>query len=245
MGTTVKPYTNSSKSKKEQVAGMFDNIASKYDFLNHFLSLNIDKIWRKKVVRILKKINPEQILDVATGTADLAIASLACKPQRVDGIDISEGMLSIGKQKVSKKGLSDHIFLQIGDAENIPFEDNKFDAITVAFGARNFENLEAGLQEMNRVLKPGGTCLVLEFTMPTKFPMKQLYRFYFKHILPFFGKVISKDNSAYSYLPESVEAFPQRNDFLSRMKDADFIHTEFTNLSFGVAAIYKASKANE
>ena len=242
MGTPIKPYSNSDKGKKEQVAVMFDSIAGKYDFLNHFLSLNIDKVWRKKVVSVLKKIQPERVLDVATGTGDLAIATLKSNPKRIDGIDISEGMLEVGKQKIVKKGYGDVIFLQKGDAENIPFDDNTFDAITVAFGVRNFENLDKGLSEMYRVLKPGGICLVLEFTSPQYFPVKQFYGFYFKYILPVFGKLISKDNAAYTYLPESVKAFPQRNDFIERMHSSSFKSTSIKNLTFGVASIYKGEK---
>ncbi len=242
MDIPIKPYANSDKGKKEQVAGMFDNIAGKYDFLNHFLSLNIDKRWRRKVVRMLQSGNPVRVLDVATGTADLAIAALKCNPQRVDGIDISEGMLEVGKEKIAQKGYGKTIFLQKGDAENIPFNDNTFDAVTVAFGVRNFENLNKGLAEMHRVLKPGGICLILEFTMPQYFPFKQLYGFYFKFILPAFGKLISKDNSAYTYLPQSVKAFPQRNDFLKRMQLALFNSPKFKNLTFGVAAIYSGVK---
>ncbi|MDA3890335.1 MAG: bifunctional demethylmenaquinone methyltransferase/2-methoxy-6-polyprenyl-1,4-benzoquinol methylase UbiE [Salinivirgaceae bacterium] len=238
MGTPIKPYSNSDKGKKEQVAGMFNNIAGKYDFLNHLFSLNIDKVWRRKVIAILKKHSPSRILDVATGTGDLAIAALNCGPQRVDGIDISEGMLELGKKKIVKKGHDKTIFLQLGDAENIPFDDNTFDAITVAFGVRNFENLDQGLAEMYRVLKPNGVCAILEFTMPQSFPFKQLYGFYFKYILPSFGKIISKDNAAYTYLPESVKAFPQRNEFLARMNKAKFEQTTFKNLSMGIAAIY-------
>jgi len=242
MGTPIKPYSNSDKGKKEQVAGMFNNIAGKYDFLNHFLSLNIDKVWRRKVIRILKTQRPDRILDVATGTADLAIAALKCYPQRIDGIDISEGMLEVGKNKIKQKGYENTIFLQLADAENIPFEDNTFDAITVAFGVRNFENLDKGLAEMFRVLKPGGICAVLEFTMPKSFPFKQLYGFYFKYILPAFGKMISKDNSAYTYLPESVKAFPQREEFLKQMENNAFQKASFINLTMGIAAIYTAEK---
>ncbi len=242
MGTPVKPYADSDSGKKEQVAGMFDNIAGKYDFLNHFLSLNIDKIWRKMVVKILKQHQPARILDVATGTGDLAIAGLKCNPRRIDGIDISEGMLEIGRQKLAHKSLEQLIFLQKADAENIPFDDSTFDAITVAFGVRNFENLDLGLKEMFRVLKPGGICVVLEFTMPRYFPFKQLYKLYFKFILPVFGKVISKDSSAYTYLPESVIAFPQRDVFLNHMNQAGFVKSNFKSLTFGIASIYKGAK---
>lgn len=242
MGTPIKPYSDSDKGKKEQVAGMFNNIAGKYDFLNHFLSLNIDKLWRRKVIRMLQAKQPEFILDVATGTGDLAIAALKCKPKRVDGIDISEGMLEVGKKKIQQKGHENTIFLTLGDAENIPFDDNTFDAITVAFGVRNFENLDKGLSEMLRVLKPNGICAVLEFTMPKTFPTKQLYGVYFKYVLPAFGKMISKDNSAYTYLPESVKAFPQGVDFLKHMQLIGFRKTNYKSLTMGIAAIYVGEK---
>lgn len=242
MGTPVKPYSDSDKSKKEQVAGMFNNIAGKYDFLNHFLSMNIDKVWRRKVIKKLATNNPNRILDVATGTGDLAIAALACNPERIDGIDISEGMLAVGKKKMEQRGFESKIFLQTGDAEAIPFDDVTFDAITVAFGVRNFENLDKGLAEMYRVMKPGGVCLVLEFTMPRKFPFKQLYGFYFKNLLPFIGRLVSKDQSAYTYLPESVKAFPQNEEFVGRMQKAGFTNNSFKTLSFGIAAIYQGFK---
>jgi len=238
----VKPYSQSDKSKKEQVARMFNNIAGNYDFLNHFLSLNIDKIWRKKVIRIITAQQPNRILDVATGTGDLAIAALRANPERVDGIDISDGMLEVGKQKLMQQGLDNKIVLQNGDAEAIPFDDATFDAVTVAFGVRNFEDLDAGLKEMNRVLIPGGICVVLEFTMPRNFPFKQLYGFYFKNMLPFIGRLVSKDSSAYTYLPESVKAFPQNEQFLMRLEQAGFSDTSFKTLSMGIAAIYIAYK---
>lgn len=240
----VKPYANSETSKKAQVAEMFNNIAVKYDFLNHFLSLNIDKLWRKKLVKLLKKHAPKNILDVATGTGDLAIALLKVKPEKIYGIDISEGMLKVGKEKMEKKGLTDKISLQLGDAENIPFENGKFDALTVAFGVRNFENLEKGLKEMNRVLTPNGKCVVLEFTMPANFPIKQLYKFYFKFILPTVGKIFSKDSSAYTYLPESVQAFPQNDHFILQLEKAGFNDCKFSKLSMGIAAIYVGTKTN-
>jgi demethylmenaquinone methyltransferase/2-methoxy-6-polyprenyl-1,4-benzoquinol methylase len=243
MNKQVTPYSNSNKSKKEQVAGMFDTIARKYDFLNHFLSLNIDKVWRKKVIKIVKKHQPRRILDVATGTGDLAIAALASNPERIDGIDISEGMLSVGKSKIKEKKLEQIIYLQKGDAEAIPFPDNTFDAITVAFGVRNFEHLQQGLKEMFRVLKPGGICVVLEFTMPHKFPFKQFYGFYFKYLLPFIGKLVSKDKSAYTYLSESVKAFPQNQFFVAEMADAGFNDNSFKPLTMGIAAIYSGKKS--
>ncbi len=237
MSQMVKPYSIAG-SKKEQVASMFNNIAGKYDFLNHFLSMNIDKIWRRKLIQVIKKNSPLQILDVATGTGDLAIAALKCNPNHIHGIDISEGMLNVGIEKISTRRLESKITLQKGDAENIPFENNKFDAITVAFGVRNFENLEAGLQEMYRVTKNNGICAVLEFTMPEKFPVKQLYTFYFKYILPVLGKLVSKDRSAYTYLPESVKAFPQYNTFVNKMEQAGFANCSFRKLSMGIACIY-------
>lgn len=242
MTDQVKPYANSGTGKKAQIAEMFNNIAFKYDFLNHFLSLNIDKVWRKKVVNILSEKQPKQILDVATGTGDLAIASLKANPEKIIGIDISEGMLKIGLEKIKKKGLSDKISLQLGDAELIPFADNTFDASTVSFGARNFENLNKGLSEMHRVLSPEGIVVVLEFTMPSKFPIKQLYQFYFKYILPTLGKLFSKDNSAYTYLPESVQAFPQNEEFIVQLEKAGFKDCKYKKLSFGIAAIYTGTK---
>lgn len=242
MGSVVKPNKNSSEGKKAQVAEMFNNIAFKYDFLNHFLSLNIDKVWRKKLVKYLVKEQPQRILDVATGTADLAIASLKANPERIDGIDISVGMLEVGKTKVANKQLQDIIFLREGDAEQIPFEKNTFDAVTVAFGVRNFEHLQNGLKEMFRVLNPGGVALILEFTMPTVFPVKQLYKLYFKYVLPFIGKVFSSNKLAYSYLHDSVQAFPQNYEFVEFMKKAGFKSCKIKKLSFGIAAIYIGKK---
>ena len=221
---------------------MFDKIAFRYDFLNHFLSVNIDKIWRRKVINIIKNYKPSRILDVATGTGDLAIAAKVCKPERIDGIDISEGMLELGRKKIIRKKLDQLIRLQHGDAESIPFYDRTFDAITVAFGVRNFENLDKGLSEMFRVLKPGGICVVLEFTMPVRFPVKQFYQFYFRSILPVVGRLFSKDASAYTYLHDSVQAFPQRKEFLERLKNAGFTQVKFQTLSMGIAAIYTGSK---
>ncbi len=241
MSETVKPYSPQG-SKKEQVAGMFNNIAGNYDFLNHFLSLNIDKIWRRKLIRFIAQNQPKQILDIATGTGDLAIAALRIHPDKVHGIDISEGMLAVGQQKITDRKLSDKIILQKGDAENIPFQDDSFDALTVAFGARNFEDLNKGLQEMYRVCRPGGVCAVLEFSMPKHFPVKQLYTFYFKYILPVLGKLVSKDQSAYTYLPESVQAFPQYEAFTARMEAAGFSQCHVKTLSMGIACIYLGYK---
>ena len=222
MAETVTPYKEKNSSKKEQVAEMFDNISHRYDFLNHFLSLGIDKLWRKKAVKILSAIQPKVILDVATGTGDFAIESLSLKPTEVVGVDISQGMLDKGIVKIKKNGQEDIIELKYGDSEDIPFEDNYFDAITVAFGVRNFENLEKGLSEMKRVLKTGGMAVVLEFSKPKAFPIKQIYNFYFHKVLPGIGKLVSKDASAYTYLPLSVEAFPEGKEFEDILKKLGF-----------------------
>lgn len=241
--SVVVPDQSNPESKKVQVEDMFNKIAPKYDLLNHTLSLNIDKIWRRKVVRILGKSTPNNVLDVATGTCDLAIATARkIHPQTVCGIDLSEEMLNYGRIKVEKSDLTDTIKLQKADAENIPFDDNSFDAITVAFGVRNFENLEAGLKEMHRVLKADGTCVILEFTMPTAFPVKQLYNFYFEHLLPLIGRLVSSHQSAYTYLPESVKAFPQRNEFIEIMNRCGFKSARFKVLSCGIASIYIGTK---
>lgn len=242
MSDSVKPYKESSASKKEQVAQMFDNISHRYDFLNHFLSLGIDKLWRKKAVKLIRDSSPKQILDVATGTADFAIETLSCKPTNVIGIDISEGMLEKGRQKIKRKGLGDVIQLKYGDSENLPFEDDSFDAIIVGFGVRNFENLELGLNEMRRVLKKNGQVAILELSKPKKFPVKQLYLFYFKLILPVIGRLFSKDKSAYTYLPDSVNAFPEGDQFVSMLSDVGYNNVKSKLLSGGIATIYYAFK---
>jgi demethylmenaquinone methyltransferase/2-methoxy-6-polyprenyl-1,4-benzoquinol methylase len=240
---TVIPYKNSGDAKKTQVAEMFDNIAHKYDFLNHFLSLNIDKIWRRKAINLLKSSKPQTILDVASGTGDLALEEARIlKPEKIIGIDISEGMLAVGRRKIEKKNLSKIIQLQIGDSENINFPENRFDAVTAAFGVRNFENLEKGLSEMFRVLKIGGKMVILEFSRPQKFPVKQFYNFYFFKILPAVGKIFSKDMSAYTYLPESVYQFPFGKQFTDRLSKIGFSKVSFQNLAFGIATIYFAEK---
>jgi len=240
---TILPYKDSNKGKKKQVAEMFDNIAHKYDFLNHILSMNIDKIWRKKSIKLLAKSQPKKILDVATGTGDFAIEiQKKLKPEKVIGIDISTGMLKVGIQKVKKKQLSNIIEFNEGDSENIQFPDNHFDAVTVAFGVRNFENLQKGITEMYRVLKPKGELIVLEFSKPEKFPIKQIYNFYFKRILPSVGKLFSKDTSAYTYLPASVEAFPYGDKFIIKMKEAGFKNSKEKKLTFGIASIYYGLK---
>jgi demethylmenaquinone methyltransferase/2-methoxy-6-polyprenyl-1,4-benzoquinol methylase len=238
----VTPYKDSEQQKKQQVEQMFDNIAPRYDFLNHFLSLGIDRLWRKKAIRILSGFKHEKVLDVATGTGDFAIAASKIKPQKIVGFDLSEQMLNVGREKVKRLGLADVIEFRKGDSEAMPFDDDQFDAITVAFGVRNFENLENGLKEFFRVLKKDGVVIILEFSKPKYFPMKQLYLFYFFKILPFVGKLVSKDSSAYSYLPESVMAFPDDQRFLSILKNTGFRNGHQKRLTFGIATIYIAQK---
>jgi len=240
--SVIKPYNNSAKGKKEQVAEMFDNIAPKYDFLNHFLSFGIDKIWRRKAIRLLMKHAPANILDVATGTGDFAIESLKTGAREIVGVDISEEMLSYGRIKIEALGVGKRLTLQKGDAEELSFKDNYFEAVTVAFGVRNFENLSEGLRELYRVLKPGGIVCILEFSKPSVFPVKQFYGFYSFYILPFFGRLFSKDNSAYRYLPESVEQFPDREQFLTILKSCGFKETCQYRQTFGVATIYTGIK---
>ncbi len=238
----IKPDNQSHEGKKVQVEQMFDSIASQYDFLNHSLSLGIDKRWRKQTIASIGKKNPKRILDVATGTADLAIACLRLKPDSVIGIDISQNMLNVGVKKINDLGFSDKIKLMKGDSESLPFEDNTFDAITVAFGVRNFEHLDKGLKEIARVLKPGGELAVLEFSKPRSFPFKQLYNLYFINILPFFGKWISKNENAYAYLPESVKHFPDGEDFLKHLRLAGFADSKQQTLTFGICSLYNAIK---
>ena len=237
----VVPY-NEETSKKEQVARMFNNISHRYDFLNHFLSLGIDKLWRKQAINLLRSRSPKLILDVATGTGDFAIQALSLNPDKVIGVDISTGMLDKGRVKIRDQKLESKIELLEGDSENLPFEENKFDAITVAFGVRNFENLELGLREIRRVLKPGGMLVVLEFSKPRAFPFKQLYNFYFKSILPGVGRMVSADKAAYTYLPASVEAFPDGNDFIQVLQRVGFNETQCRTLTFGISSIYTGTK---
>ena len=239
---TVAPYQDSDKNKKQQVEQMFDNIAPKYDFLNHVLSLGIDKLWRRKAVRILQKYQPKRILDVATGTGDFAIASSRLDVDEIVGFDLSEQMIRVGEAKVKKLALDSLIHFRKGDSENMPFDDDSFDAITVAFGVRNFETLQNGLNEFHRVLKHDGVAIILEFSKPKHFPFKQLYRFYFFHILPFIGGLVSKDSSAYSYLPESVMAFPDDQDMLTILSGTGFNQVRQHRLTFGIATIYVAQK---
>lgn len=240
--STVKPYSDSDLSKKEQVEQMFDNISEKYDLLNRILSMGIDVQWRKKVVKAVQKTQPQRVLDIATGTGDLAIQIAKATDAKITGFDLSAGMLEVGKKKIAKENLSDRIEMIQGDAEKMPFENDTFDVITVAFGVRNFEHLDVGLAEIFRVLKPGGKFIILEFSQPESFPMKQLYGFYSKQILPRIGKKISKDQSAYTYLPDSVKAFPYGKEMLAILKKANFNHTSNKKLTFGIASIYESSK---
>lgn len=238
----VTPYKDSENQKKQQVEQMFDNIAPKYDFLNHFLSFGIDKLWRRKAIRILSTYNHQTILDVASGTGDFAIEASKLKPSKIIGFDLSEQMLNVGREKVKRLGLDHLIEFRKGDSESMPFTDSQFDAIIVGFGVRNFENLDAGLSEFYRVLKPSGVVVILEFSKPKYFPMKQLYRLYSFGFLPFIGKLISKDKAAYSYLPESVMAFPDDQKFLSILRNIGFVSASQKRLSFGISTIYIAQK---
>lgn len=242
MSKTVKPYKDSSAGKKEQVATMFDNISKEYDGLNRVISFGIDVSWRKKVTKMVSKNNPKQILDIATGTGDLALMMAKLDPDKITGLDISAGMLEVGKQKIAKANLSDKIEMVVGDSENMPFPDNTFDAITVSFGVRNFANLDKGLTEIRRVLKPNGIFVVLETSNPTKFPFKQGYKFYTSFILPIIGKIFSKDKVAYSYLSESANTFPFGKAFDNILQKNGFINTEYNPVTFGVATIYSATK---
>ncbi len=238
----INPYKDSNLGKKEQVAQMFDNISENYDGLNRVISFGIDVKWRKKVVAIVGENNPKQILDIATGTGDLAIMMADLNPDRVVGLDISAGMLEVGKQKIAKANLSDKIEMLVGDSENMPFEDETFDAITVSFGVRNFANLDKGLTEIKRVLKPNGKLVILETSVPTKFPYKQGYRFHSSVILPIIGKLFSKDKVAYSYLSESANSFPFGEKFNNILLKNGFTTATDKPVTFGVASIYTATK---
>ncbi|RSK41980.1 bifunctional demethylmenaquinone methyltransferase/2-methoxy-6-polyprenyl-1,4-benzoquinol methylase UbiE [Mangrovimonas spongiae] len=238
----VKPYKDSDLKKKEQVTKMFDNISSGYDSLNRVISFGIDIKWRKRVVTMIEQTNPESILDIATGTGDLAINLAQTNAKKIVGLDISQGMLDIGKKKVVEKKLDQTIEMVLGDSENLPFENNTFDAITVAFGVRNFEDLEKGLSEILRVLKPGGTFVILETSIPTKTPFKQGYNIYTKHIMPLIGKLFSKDKSAYKYLSDSASAFPYGEALNNILRKIGFIQVEDFPQTLGVATIYKSSK---
>jgi len=239
MGTNVKPYQSDS-TKKEQVQQMFDNIAHKYDFLNRFLSLGIDIGWRKKAIKMLAKHQPKKILDVATGTADFALATLPLQPVEVIGVDISEGMLDVGRKKIADRRIT-NVRLEYGDSEQLQFDNDSFDAVIVAFGVRNFENLSQGLSEINRVLKPGGIAMILEFSKPTGF-FGLIFNLYNKTLLPLWGKLFSGDSAAYTYLPESVAAFPEGNEFKQIMRSLSYRKVDDRRLTFGVCSIYTGTK---
>ncbi|NKI30360.1 bifunctional demethylmenaquinone methyltransferase/2-methoxy-6-polyprenyl-1,4-benzoquinol methylase UbiE [Croceivirga thetidis] len=242
MSSPVKPYNDSESGKKEQVTKMFDTISKNYDGLNRIISLGIDTSWRKKVVKLVNEVKPETILDIATGTGDLAVAMASTGAKRIVGLDISPGMLDVGKEKVTKNKLNKTVEMVLGDSENLTYEENSFDAITVAFGVRNFENLDKGLKEIHRVLKPGGRFVVLETSVPTKFPFKQGYKVYANYILPLMGKLFSKDKVAYNYLSKSAAAFPYGEAFNNILGKNGFIAMEHKPQTFGVATIYVASK---
>lgn len=236
----VTPY-NTGESKKEQVRHMFDAVAHRYDFLNHFLSLGIDKIWRRKTIKEIGKLKPRSILDIATGTGDLAIAAASLCPEKIVGVDISEKMLQEGRVKVKAKNLSNIISLHEGDSEQLQFDSQTFDAVMVAFGVRNFQNLEKGLKEMKRVLHNNGKVYILEFSKPTMFPVKQFYGIYSRCLLPLFGKMISGDAAAYSYLPESVKHFRSGSDFALVLKKCGFTNIDIKPMTFGIVTLYIAS----
>jgi demethylmenaquinone methyltransferase / 2-methoxy-6-polyprenyl-1,4-benzoquinol methylase len=234
---------NQKDDKRAAVESMFDSIAWRYDFLNHFLSFGIDRLWRRSAIKTISKTyKSPHILDVATGTGDLAIAAMKINPSKISGIDISQNMLEIGRKKIEKKCLKGKIELLQGDSLKIPFDDNSFDVAMVAFGVRNFSDPLKGLSEMRRVVREGGMIMVLEFSKPSGFPFRPVYNFYFRNILPFFGKLFSKDKAAYNYLPDSVMKFPDNEAFLNLLKEAGFSDTRQRKLTFGVASIYTGVK---
>mgnify|MGYP000120619414 FL=1 len=238
--SSIKPY-NSLQSKKDQVKHMFNMIASKYDVLNHTLSLGMDYVWRKKAIKKILN-NPKEILDIATGTADFAISAAKHTQANITGIDISDQMIYVGNKKIQQKKLHNRIKLSIEDSENLPFNDNSYDAITAGFGVRNFENLEKGLSEIYRVVKKNGYVVILEPSTPKAFPLKQIFSIYFQKILPLIGSLVSKDKSAYSYLPNSVKSFPDGEDFLKILNKQGFSKTNYYPLSFGIVSLYVAIK---
>lgn len=242
MSKNITPYKDSNLSKKEQVASMFDTISGNYDNLNRVISFGIDVKWRKKVLQMVAKTNPNIILDIATGTGDLAILMTQTNAKKIIGLDISAGMLEVGNQKIKDKNLSNTIEMVLADSESMPFGDHYFDAITVAFGVRNFENLEKGLAEILRVLKPNGIFVILETSVPDKTPYKQGYTFYSKNILPMIGKLFSKDNAAYGYLSESAAIFPYGEALNNILRKIGFIEVKAMPQTFGVATIYSATK---
>lgn len=240
--TRIKPYEDSQLGKKEQVTKMFDTISNEYDGLNRIISFGIDKSWRKEVVQIVLNQKPNNLLDIATGTGDLAISFAQNSTFKVTGADLSEGMLNIARQKTKAANLDERIDFVVADSENLPFEDNSFDAVTVAFGIRNFETLEKGLSEIHRVLRPGGIFVILESSVPTKFPFKQGYNFYTKFILPNIGRLFSKDKNAYGYLSESMAAFPHGEKLNNILRKIGFINVEAKPKTMGVATIYASFK---
>ena len=242
MSKNITPYKDSELGKKEQVEKMFDTISGNYDGLNRLISFGIDIKWRKKVLQLVSDKNPKNVLDIATGTGDLAILMTATNAERIVGLDISPGMLEVGRKKIEAKKLSDKIEMILADSENMPFENDTFDAITVAFGVRNFETLEKGLAEIHRVLKPNGIFVILETSVPEKTPFKQGYTFYSKNILPLIGKLFSKDDSAYRYLSESASVFPYGEALNNILRKIGFIDVVSMPQTFGVATIYSATK---
>lgn len=240
---TVLPDASASGSKKEQVAEMFNNIAGNYDFLNHFLSLGIDRTWRNKAIAVVAAKNPAAILDVATGTGDLAItAAKKIAGAQITGVDIASQMLEEGRKKINAQLLDARIEMRLGDSESLPFENATYDAVMCAYGVRNFENLAAGLREMQRIMKPGGQLAILEFSRPASFPFKQLYGFYFRFILPAVGRIVSKHSRAYTYLPESVNAFPDGQRFCDILTECGFTNAKARPLTMGVTTLYTANK---
>jgi demethylmenaquinone methyltransferase/2-methoxy-6-polyprenyl-1,4-benzoquinol methylase len=239
VSTKHQPPVGEVKGKKEQIAAMFDAIAPRYDLLNRVLSAGIDRIWRKKAVSWLAEHKPRRILDIATGTGDLAIEALRLNPEKVVGVDIADEMLNRGREKLKRLQLEEKIALQRGDAERLPFSDSQFDAAIVAFGVRNFEALQKGLSEIYRVLKPDGAFVVLEFSRPVRFPIKQLYGFYGRFVLPLIGRLLSKNRGAYTYLPESISVFPDGEAFLNELREAGFEDVRERRLTFGIASLYK------
>jgi len=242
MTTRNAPPVGTVDGKKPAVEAMFNTIASRYDLLNRILSGGIDQRWRRRVVGDVLSTSPSRILDVATGTADLAIMAARKGPVNVVGVDIAEDMLAVGREKVARADLQDRVVLQRGDAEKLPFSDNQFDAVMVSFGVRNFENLDEGLSQIFRVLRPGGQLHVLEFSRPSAFPVKQVYGFYNRFVLPAIGRAVSGDAGAYTYLPESIAVFPEGEMFLEHLREAGFSGTRATRLTFGVASHYVGTK---
>jgi demethylmenaquinone methyltransferase/2-methoxy-6-polyprenyl-1,4-benzoquinol methylase len=238
----VTPYQNSDQSKRQQVEQMFDAIAPRYDLLNHTLSLGIDVLWRRTAIALLKARNPLFIVDIATGTGDFAYEALKLRPNKIIGVDISEGMLAVGRAKMKARAVESVIELRQGDSENLPFETDSVDAITVGFGVRNFEHLEKGLGEILRVLKPGGQAVILEPASPSAFPLKQIFNFYFSNILPLIGRLVSRSKEAYEYLPNSVKAFPNGPEFVQICQQVGFKNCQWKPLTFGICSLYLLEK---